>query len=384
MYNKTRGFTFNFTPLTISHGITVINGVPDKQNYNSITHEYVPDYSVVPIKLRPWVNIVDKDNILTSGDVKSQLATITWTVTIGSKVTTITANSTDGYLIKTEGSERGDLIISKNIDPDTTATFKFKATYYDSRTKQTHTIEDSYLLTCASAAGAMPVLSLNFNDSFVFNPLSCAEQYTIAPTLHVDGSKVDSSTFALAWQIKDATGGHWRDITVYDTGVEIVDKTLVLTTAYFPGSSTFRVRAVYDKDGNPDISELDEASPEKIFAITRRIPSYEAIIVAPNNLSPDTESIFAECYLQGSEGTIENPEGILLPKWYADTDTSDGNPNLVTEIGYGFTIDISTSIMSLNYGMMVGVEILDVQPVNPLVDNNGNYIVDENNNIMMI
>jgi hypothetical protein len=88
--------------------------------------------------------------------------------------------------------------------------------------------------------------------------------------------------------------------------------------------------------------------------------------------------------LQGSEGTIENPEGILLPKWYADTDTSDGNPNLVTEIGYGFTIDISTSIMSLNYGMMVGVEILDVQPVNPLVDNNGNYIVDENNNIMMI
>jgi hypothetical protein len=384
--NKTRGFVFNFTPLSFAHGIAVINGVADKQNYNSLEHEYVPDYTLTPITLSPWVNMVDKDGVLTSGSVKAQLATIKWSVIVGGKETTITTG-TDGYTIKSDGETRGDLVVGLNVAADTAVTYRFTATYLDTRTRQTHTIEDTYMLSCASASGSLPVLALGFNDAFVFNPVRCESAYTIRPTMHVGGEKVDDTTFLLQWQIKDTTTTAWRAISATDTGLSVSDdgKALTLTTAYFEGAATLRVRGVYDKDGAPSLDDLTEASPQKHFTITRRIPPFEVDLQAPTTIASNLEEVYTEVELYDNQGTFTaEAAGILLPQWYVAPDQSDGSPTLSTTLGYGYSMAIPTSYMNQQYGMVIGVEVLDVQPVAVATDSDGDYFTDSDGSVMLI
>jgi hypothetical protein len=383
---KTRGFVFNFTPLSLAHGIAVINGVADRQNYNDVEKEYVPDYTLTPITLSPWVNIVDRDGVLTSGSVKASLADIAWTVTIGGVTTTITT-ATSGYTIKSDGDTKGDLIIQTNVAPDTTATYRFKATYLDTRTRQTFAIEDSYLLICSSATGSTPTLTLNFNDTFTFNPIRCSETYTVTPSLFLDGKAVASANFALAWQIKDATTTAWRALAATDTGLTVSEdgKTLTLTTKQFYGPATIRVRAAYDRKGSPSTDDLTDASPEKVLTITRRIPDYEADIQAPTAIPADTEGVYASVDLYDNQGLItEAAKGILLPMWYIATDQSDGSPELTEQFASGYEAQVPTAYMDAQYGMMVGVEMLDVQPVQVLTDSDGDYITDSDGEIILI
>jgi hypothetical protein len=248
-------------------------------------------------------------------------------------------------------------------------------------------VEDSYTLACSSAAGALPTLSLNFNEAFTFNPIRCSSTYTVTPSVFVDGVAVAASTFALQWQIKDASTTAWRALAATDTGLSVSSdsKTLTITPKQFYGPATLRVRADYDMNGSPSTANLTDASPEKVLTITRRIPDFEADIQAPTAIATGTEEVYASVELYDNQGTItEAAKGILLPMWYVAKDQSNGSPSLTTFLADGYEAKIPTTYMDQQYGMMTGVEVLDVQPVQIMADSDGQYITDSDGQIILI
>ena len=68
---KTRRFDFNFKPLQLNITISVDGSVPDRQNYNADTDEFTPDYTLAALILQPQVSRLDKDEIVSPGNINT-------------------------------------------------------------------------------------------------------------------------------------------------------------------------------------------------------------------------------------------------------------------------------------------------------------------------
>jgi hypothetical protein len=374
-----RGFTFNFTPLTVSHGIALVGTVPDEQNYSSYEKAYTPDYEVTPLSLMPWIDIIDKDGVLESGRVNEQISTFTWTEVIDRKSSVIT-NDSEGYSIVTTGEERGKLMMSKNITPDTTITLKFYAELIDTRTKQTFVIQDSYLLSCYSASSSTPVLELSIADSSLYNPLKDEAKQVIEASLYVGNSGLISSDKAsFVWKLSN-------DLTTYHTaGDDLLDywataegNKLTIDKSLMGNVVKVRCYALYGED------EISDSTPSKTVTITRRIPKYEASIEGcAARLAATQETVDLSLYVSDKDGKIDGYEKELLPLWYLGDSDSSGDVDLNTMVGAEPGVKVDVSSISKDYGGVIGADLKDRGGWRALASD-GKVITDSNGKIIVI
>jgi hypothetical protein len=381
-----KGFTLSYTPLTVTATITVDNTVSDNQVYNSFVNEYIPDYTVVPLILKPNVSIIDKDGVLSDGNVNASLANITWTEVIGTTSTVITS-STDGYELVSSGVGNGTLRVKKNLSPDTTATLKFYAEYTDSRTGQVYKINASYLLKCDSSSKGVPELELDIDPAHFYNPLRDTESIKVSAQLYVDGGICPASYRAFTWDIS-------RDGKTFSTiGSSKLhyyisvssDKTYCTVNQNLMGEKfILRCRAQYDEDGTPSNDTLSDASPCKMITFTRLIPKYDVDIVGTSNIPAGVSSIKVDLNVRDAKNVITDYQKVFQPVWYGNEQNSSYSATPTTVRGYGSPCTLSTSFVNKTYGSVIGCDLVDRGPMAALLDDSGNIITDDSGSIIVI
>ena len=103
-------FDFKYQPLQVNKSMTLGGGVPNEQTYDADSGEFSPDYSLVPVCIKPVIGIIDRDLILTSGCVNAQLTDVSWRrVVNGVEEKTPLVSTAGKYTITASGDENGKI-----------------------------------------------------------------------------------------------------------------------------------------------------------------------------------------------------------------------------------------------------------------------------------
>lgn len=382
----TKGFTLNYTPLTVHCNITVDNTVSDEQVYNSYSNQYVPDYTAVPLILRPNVTIIDKDGVLGSGSVNASLANITWTEIIGSTSTVIDSSNTKYEIISSTTSDNGSIRVKKNLTQDTTVTLKFTAQYTDSRTKQVFEVQASYLLSCNSSSKSQPTLTLDTDTSHLFNPLRDNATMKITAQLYVGGGICSSTYRAFVWDMSH-DGKTWENVgdslTHYFVTVSS-DATYCTVDQSLMGYSFYlRCRAKYSEDGTPSSVTLDDNAPVKIVKFTRYIPKLQTEIVGVQDIPAGNTQLHVDVIVSDTKDVLTNYQEVYLPVWYGNAQNAAGTVTPTKVQAYGAPATISTDFVDATYGAAIGVDLVDRGPLLATTDESGVILTDENGAIIV-
>lgn len=385
---KTRRFDFNFKPLQLNITISVDGSVPDKQNYNGDADEFTPDYTLTPLILQPQVSRLDKDEIVTPGNINTLLANVKWYEIIGGVRTQILAANTD-YEITTSGGQAGRIKVKKNAQPNIPITLEFYAEYLDDRTNQVIVIHATHIVKCGNATAYIPELFLDAADQTIYNPLVDGDSQTVHASLRVGAAECAAANRQFVWEVLRSDGTFTavgQDDFDFELSVSNDGTSCTVNRTLMGDELVLRCRAKYDPDGNPGSVSLTDAAPQAIVAFVRRLPKYEYEISGlPVNIPAGILAVCPEVYVWDVNGPVENPENVLLPLWYIGTNQASGNPASYAQVAHGFAPTISTRAMSELYGAVIGVDVKDPGPLAPWEDGNGtSWFEDGDGNVLLM
>lgn len=385
---KTKRFDFNFKPLQLNITISVDGSVPDKQNYNGDADEFTPDYTLTPLILQPRVSRLDKDEIVSPGNINTLLTNVKWYEIIGGVRSQILAADTN-YEMTTSGGQAGRIKVKKNAQPNIPITLEFYAEYVDSRTNQVVVIRATHIVKCSNATAYMPELLLDAADQTIYNPLIDGDSQTVHASLRVGAAECAAANRQFVWEVLRADGSFTavgQDDFDFELSVAGDGTSCTVNRTLMGDSVILRCRAKYDPDGNPGSVSLTDAAPQAIVAFVRRLPKYEYDITGlPVNIPPGILAVCPEVYVWDVNGPVENPQNVLLPLWYIGTNAASGNPASYQQVAVGFAPTIPTTDMSQLYGAVIGVDVKDPGPLAPWEDGNGtSWFEDGDGNVLLI
>jgi len=370
-------FDFNYQPLQVNKSITLGGGVPNEQTYDADSGEYSPDYSLVPVCIKPVVGIIDRDLILTSGCVNAQLTDVSWRRVIDGVEEKTPLTSTAGkYVITTSGDENGKLLWYVNAAPQKPILLRFKAAYMDPRTGQIYNIIEDFSITCRNATHYIPVLQLSGGSSY-YNPTRDEDKQAITASLRLGTEECSTGKRAFVWEIARSNGS-FTAVTADDLELKISSDgtTATLDRSLMGEQITIRCRAKYSAAGNPSAVQLSDSSPSKVITIARRIPPIDAeVLDAIDSLQPGTRNINPRAYLYDNVGELPNPTKDILPLWYLGTNSHTKAINFVLQ-GHGLTPTIPTDLMDAKLGGILQIDPVILNPLALLADSDGKVITD--------
>ena len=383
---KTRRFDFNFRPLQLNITISVDGSVPDRQNYNADTDEFTPDYTLTPLILQPQVSRLDKDEIVSPGNVNSLLANVKWYEIVGGTRTLIEAANTD-YEITASGGQAGRIKVMKNAQPNIPITLEFYAEYVDGRTGQVSVIHATHIVKCGNATAYMPDLVLDAADQTIYNPLNDPDTQAVHASLRTGAAECATANRQFVWEVLRANGTFTAlgsDNSDYWATVSADGTTCTVNRKLMGSGQIVRCRAKYDPDGNPGSVTLTDAAPQAIVAFVRRIPKFEYDYALPVNIPAGLLQMYPEIYIWDVNGPIDNPEAVLLPIWYIGTNQASGTPSSYAQVAHGYSPVIPTTYLSTLYGAVVGLDVKDPGPLVPWKDQDGKVFKDADGKIFLI
>ena len=152
---KYKRLDIKYTPLQVHYSKSVSGSVPLEQTYDADQDEYSPDYRLTPCALQPVISMIDRDGILKSGRVNSELTDIAWYRVVdgveGNALVTIPKQ----HVITSSGNDAGKLLWYINAAPQKPILLRFKAKYLDTRTYEVRNIT----MTTPSTARMRPSTS---------------------------------------------------------------------------------------------------------------------------------------------------------------------------------------------------------------------------------
>ena len=387
---KTKRFDFNFRPLKINVSFVCEGSVPDTQNYDADTDTYTPDYTLVNLIIQPRVGRIDKDEVLTAGEVNKDLANVRWEQIVNGKCVEIADSTAEKpqFKIVRSGNNAGRITICKNADPQVPLNLVFSCDYADPRTGQVYHIKRTKQVQCKNATTYTPLLVLDAAAQTIYNPLSDPDTQTVHASLRLGVNECPENKRLFVWEVmrEDGTFTAVGSDTTLDYDVEVaadgnsctVNRSLMGTELYL------RCRAKYSPDGNPSSVELSDNAPTKLVAFIRRIPKFEYDIgELPTNLPSGLLEIAPTAKIWNTNGVIGNPERELLPLWYVATNAQSGTLNY-SLIAHGMAPTLSTQKVSQTLGGVYGLDVKDVGPACAWEDSDGAVFVDADDNIILI
>ena len=368
---------FKFQPLQVNKSMVLVGGVPNEQTYDADSGEFSPDYSLVPVCIKPVIGIIDRDRVLTSGCVNAQLVDVSWHRVIDGVEDKTPLTSTAGkYTITTSGDENGKLLWYINATPQNPILLRFRAKFRDPRTGHAYNIIEDFPIRCRNATHYIPVLQLSGGSSY-YNPCRDKDKQTITASLRLGTEECSTGKRAFVWEIA-RSNGYFTEVTADDLELKISSDgtTATLDRSLMGEQITIRCRAKYRAAGNPSAVQLTDNSPSKVITIARRVPSVDAeILDLVDNLQPGTKSFNPRVYLYDNVGEIPNPTKDILPIWYFGTNSHTESVVFVQQ-GHGLSPTIPTDLMDDKLGGILDIDPKILDPLTLLTGGDGKVITD--------
>lgn len=387
---KTKRFDFNFRPLKINVSFVCEGSVPDTQNYDADTDTYTPDYTLVNLIIQPRVGRIDKDEVLTAGEINKDLANVRWEQIVNGKCVEIADSTAEKppFKIVRSGNNAGRITICKNVAPQVPLNLVFSCDYADPRTGQVYHIKRTKQVQCKNVTTYTPLLVLDAAAQTIYNPLSDQDTQTVHASLRLGANECPKNKRLFVWEVMREDGTFTAvgsdttldyDVVAAEDGNSCtVNRSLMGTELYL------RCRAKYSPNGNPSSVTLSDNAPTKLVAFIRRIPKFEYDIgELPTNLPSDLLEIAPTAKIWNTNGIIDNPERELLPLWYVATNAQSGALNY-SLIAHGMAPTLSTKKVSRTLGGVYGLDVKDVGPACAWEDSDGAVFVDADDNVILI
>lgn len=387
---KTKRFDFDFKPLRILTSFGVKGSVPGRQVYDSNLGEWTPDYTITPLVLQLSVSRQDKDEVLANGTINNLLTNVRFYEIKNGTKTQITVSNTD-YTIETSGNNAGRILVNTNVAYLFPVTLCVEADYLDTRLNQTHHISESFLLVCDNGSPVQPEVELDIDDHTVWNPLKESDSVTITAKLRLGAAVAAYDSHLLfKWQ-KLRSNGTWSDVGAvefedYDCSVSNEGQQMSLTVNRRLMGPELKLRcvALYNPDGTTAGMTVSDATPQRSFDIVRRIPKYEPDYGGvPTNIPPGCIYIYPEARVEDGDGVISNLDQEMHVLWKAATNQQSGSLSF-TEIGHGMAPALPTKKIVNEYGMVLGLDLVDAGPEAAWLDSDNAYIIDSDGAILLI
>ena len=399
-----------YRPLELVYSIATLNSVPTTQQYDSDANEWTPDYGIVPLVLQPHVFVYDKDGVLEPGEVTSRITNVQWTEIVPPGVagqdlviTSTQANNEHGYpdyALETNGLHAGRLTVRKCYNPNTQWTLRFECDFVDPRNGSVLHISVEKVVSCTNATVAPASIDIDCPETFVWNPWRDARSLTINARLS-KGTQTLTTGVTYYFEKKRANGA-WTVIgntTAYanaqfeDLGFSIAGGAFTQDLSLMGERLDMRVRATY-----PSKPSLADDSPTKYFTLIRRLPDFESDFGGvPDDIETFVKTVYPKLVITDHDGVVTHPcsniadvergtaQNVELGEveaiWYTAAGVASGNPSFAVD-GYGEEPAISTSKVN-NYGMKLGVEVVDRGARGAIVDSTGDYIIDSEGDVII-
>lgn len=377
---KYKRLDFKYTPLQVNTSKTISGSVPLEQTYDANQNEYAPNYELTPCALQPVVGIIDRDNILESGRVNSELTDIAWYRVENGVEGNALVSTPRKHVITSTGNDAGKLLWYVNAAPQKPILLRFKAKYLDSRTNKVHRIMMDYSINCKNATLYKPTLLLSSGDRY-YNPLRDTDKQVINASLRLGSEECAKEKRLFIWEIlRDR--GQFSAITADDLEIKVsADGTSVILDRSLMGKRIcIRCRAKFSADGNPASVDMSDATPNRIVNIVRRIPFYDYdILDTVDEVLPDTKVVNPAATISDNVGEIANPTRELQVLWWMAPNNSIHFENAVL-VGHGMSPRVPTDLLDPNRGAILALEVKDLDPLALAMDADGKVFVDADGN----
>lgn len=377
---KYKRLDIKYTPLQVNTSKTISGSVPLEQTYDANQNEYTPNYELTPCALQPVVGIIDRDNILESGRVNSELTDIAWYRVENGVEGNALVSTPRKHIITSSGNDAGKLLWYVNAAPQKPILLRFKAKYLDSRTNKVHRIMMDYSIKCKNATLYKPTLLLSSGDRY-YNPLRDTDKQVINASLRLGSEECAKEKRLFIWEIlRDR--GQFSAITADDLEIKVsADGTSVTLDRSLMGKRIcIRCRAKFSADGNPASVDLSDATPNRIVNIVRRIPFYDYdILDTVDEVLPDTKVVKPAATISDNVGEIANPTRELQVLWWMAPNNSIHFENAVL-VGHGMSPRVPTDLLDPNRGAILALEVKDLDPLALAMDADGKVFVDADGN----
>lgn len=377
---KYKRLDFKYTPLQVNTSKTISGSVPLEQTYDANQDEYSPDYRLTPCALQPVISIIDRDGILPSGRVNSELTDIAWYRVENGVEGNALVTTPQKHVITSSGDDAGKLLWYINAAPQKPILLRFKAKYLDSRTNKIHRIMMDYSINCKNATLYKPTLLLSSGDRY-YNPLRDTDKQVISASLRLGSEECAKEKRLFIWEIlRDR--GQFSAITADDLEIKVsADGTSVTLDRSLMGKRIcIRCRAKFSADGNPASVDLSDATPNRIVNIVRRIPFYDYdILDTVDEVLPDTKVVNPAAIISDNVGEIANPTRELQVLWWMAPNNSIHFENAVL-VGHGMSPRVPTDLLDPNRGAILALEVKDLDPLALAMDADGKVFVDADGN----
>lgn len=377
---KYKRLDFKYTPLQVNTSKTISGSVPLEQTYDANQNEYAPNYELAPCALQPVISIIDRDGILPSGRVNSELTDIAWYRVENGVEGNALVTTPQKHVITSSGNDAGKLLWYVNAAPQKPILLRFKAKYLDSRTNKIHRIMMDYSINCKNATLYKPTLLLSSGDRY-YNPLRDTDKQVISASLRLGSEECAKEKRLFIWEIlRDR--GQFSAITADDLEIKVsADGTSVTLDRSLMGKRIcIRCRAKFSADGNPASVDLSDATPNRIVNIVRRIPFYDYdILDTVDEVLPDTKVVNPAATISDNVGEIANPTRELQVLWWMAPNNSIHFENAVL-VGHGMSPRVPTDLLDPNRGAILALEVKDLDPLALAMDADGKVFVDADGN----
>lgn len=377
---KYKRLDFKYTPLQVNTSKTISGSVPLEQTYDANQDEYSPDYRLTPCALQPVISIIDRDGILPSERVNSELTDIAWYRVENGVEGNALVTTPQKHVITSSGDNAGKLLWYINAAPQKPILLRFKAKYLDSRTNKVHRIMMDYSINCKNATLYKPTLLLSSGDRY-YNPLRDTDKQVINASLRLGSEECAKEKRLFIWEIlRDR--GQFSAITADDLEIKVsADGTSVTLDRSLMGKRIcIRCRAKFSADGNPASVNLIDATPNRIVNIVRRIPFYDYdILDTVDEVLPDTKVVNPAATISDNVGEIANPTRELQVLWWMAPNNSIHFENAVL-VGHGMSPRVPTDLLDSNRGAILALEVKDLDPLALAMDSDGKVFVDADGN----
>lgn len=377
---KYKRLDFKYTPLQVNTSKTISGSVPLEQTYDANQDEYSPDYRLTPCTLQPVISIIDRDGILPSGRVNSELTDIAWYRVENGVEGNALVTTPQKHVITSSGDNAGKLLWYINAAPQKPILLRFKAKYLDSRINKVHRIMMDYSINCKNATICKPTLLLSSGDRY-YNPLRDTDKQVINASLRLGSEEYAKEKRLFIWEIlRDR--GQFSAITADDLEIKVsADGTSVTLDRSLMGKRIcIRCRAKFSADGNPASVDLSDATPNRIVNIVRRIPFYDYdILDTVDEVLPDTKVVNPAATISDNVGEIANPTRELQVLWWMAPNNSIHFENAVL-VGHGMSPRVPTDLLDPNRGAILALEVKDLDPLALAMDADGKVFVDADGN----
>jgi hypothetical protein len=377
---KYKRLGIKYTPLQVNFSKTVFGSVPIEQGYDANLNEYAPNYELTPCVLQPVVSIIDRDGVLRSGCVNSELTDITWVRVESGVEGNALVTTPKKYVITTSGDKAGRLLWYINAAPQKPILLRFKAKYLDTRTNEVRRISMDYSIICKNATRYKPMLLLSSGDRY-YNPLRDTDKQVINASLRLGSEECAKDKREFVWEIlRDS--GQFSAINADDIEIKISadGSSVTLDRSQMGKRICIRCRVKFSADGNPASVDINNATPFKIVNIVRRIPFYDYdMIDIVDEVLPDTKVVKPKATIFDNIGEIPNPTKELQVLWWMAPNNSIHFENSVL-VGHGMTPTVPTDLLDPTRGAILALEVKELEPLALAKDADGKVFVDADGN----